>query len=164
MNIRDKWNTRYAQVTDEPKPARVLEENLHLLAHEGRALDLACGRGGNAILLANLGLQVDAWDISNIAIDALAGLAAERDLNIHVQVRDVENNPPEHAQYDAVVVSYFLYRPLFPALIETLRPGGLLYYQTFIRERVSDRGPASEAVAATARFEVTGIPGRGSYR
>jgi SAM-dependent methyltransferase len=143
MNIRDKWNTRYEQVSADPQAAQVLQENQHLLPESGTALDLACGRGGNAILLANHGLQVDAVDISDVAINALAEMAKARDLDIHAQVRDVEKLPLEAARYDVVVVSYFLHRPLFPALIETLGPGGLLYYQTFMRNSVSERGPRS---------------------
>jgi SAM-dependent methyltransferase len=143
MNTRDKWNTRYEQVSADLQASQVLLQNQHLLPAGGTALDLACGRGGNAILLAKHGLQVDAVDISDVTINALAELAKARGLGIHAQVRDVEKDPPEAARYDIVLVSYFLHRPLFPALIETLRPGGLLYYQTFTQSSVSERGPRS---------------------
>ncbi len=144
MNKRDKWNARYGESVTDVQAAQVLLQNQHLLPDSGRALDLACGRGANAIVLANHGLQVDALDISDVAIDALAELAAARGLDVHAQLRDVEKNPPEVARYDVVVVSYFLHRPLFPALIESLRPGGLMFYQTFTQSRVSERGPGSD--------------------
>jgi tellurite methyltransferase len=47
--------------------------------------------------------------------------------------------------YDVIVVSYFLERKLAPALIRALQPGGLLFYQTHIRDKVDDSGPANEA-------------------
>jgi len=52
MSSKAKWNERYRAATGELKASRVLKENLHLLPDHGRALDLACGLGANAILLA----------------------------------------------------------------------------------------------------------------
>lgn len=144
MNSRDKWNARYRAARPEPRAARVLLENPHLLPAQGRALDLACGAGGNAILLAEQGLQVDAWDISGVAVAGLQALARARYLPIRAAVRDVEAEPPPVRAYDAIVVSYFLARDLVPALVAALRPAGLIYYQTFLRQRVSGRGPQRE--------------------
>ena len=141
MSIKAKWNERYRAATGEPQASRVLEENLHLLPGSGRALDLACGLGANAILLAQQGLTVDAWDIADVAIAALQELALRRHLSIQAEVRDVAVHPPEPKTFDVVVVSYFLDRDIVPALIQALKPGGLIYYQTFTRQRVSDRGP-----------------------
>jgi len=145
MNTEEKWNERYRAGTGERQASRVLKENLHLLPDEGCALDLACGLGGNAILLAQQGLKVDAWDIADVAITALQYVATERQLSIQAAVRDVETKPPAPATFDVIVVSYFLDRDLIPALIQALKPGGLIYYQTFTRQRVSDRGPQHEA-------------------
>jgi len=141
MSIKEKWNQRYRAATGERQAARVLKENLHLLPQKGHALDLACGTGSNAILLAQQGLQVDAWDIAEVAIAALQDIAAQRQLSLRAEMRDVEADPPAPGTFDVIVVSYFLDRRTIPALIEALRPGGLIYYQTFTRERVSDRGP-----------------------
>jgi tellurite methyltransferase len=141
MNIKEKWNQRHRTATGEPQAAKVLQENLHLLPDSGRALDLACGTGGNAILLAQQGLKVDAWDIADVAIVALQDMAFRRQLAIQAEVRDVEANPPRPASFDIIVVSYFLDRDTIPALIQALKPGGLIYYQTFSQQRVSDRGP-----------------------
>jgi tellurite methyltransferase len=141
MNIKEKWNERYRAATGERQASRVLKEHLHLLPQNGRALDLACGAGGNAILLAQQGLQVDAWDIADVAIAALQETATKRQLSIHAEVRDVETDPPARDTFDVIVVSYFLDRRGIPALVEALKPGGLIYYQTFTRQRVSARGP-----------------------
>lgn len=141
MSIKEKWNKRYRGVAGEQHASRVLRENLHLLPASGRALDLACGLGGNAILLAQQGLSVSAWDIADVPIAALKDVALKRRLSIQVEVRDVTANPPVPESFDVIVVSHFLDRDIIPALIEAVKPDGLIYYQTFTRQRVSDRGP-----------------------
>ncbi|MGB5261042.1 MAG: methyltransferase domain-containing protein [Gammaproteobacteria bacterium] len=141
MSIREKWNQRYRDATVEAQASQVLKENLHLLPDDGHALDLACGFGGNALLLAQQGLIVDAWDIADVPIAVLRDVARKRQLAIQAEVRDVETNPPGPGTYDVIAVSYFLARNIIPALIQALRPGGLIYYQTFTRQHVTDRGP-----------------------
>ena len=149
--MKDKWNTRYRGATGESRAARVLKENLHLLPANGCALDLACGLGGNAILLAQQGLTVEAWDIADVAITALQKEALRQQLAIQASVRDVEKHPPEAGSFDVIVVSYFLDREHIPALIQALKPGGLIYYQTFTRQRVSGRGPSREEFRLAAQ-------------
>ena len=141
MSIKAKWNERYRAAAGELKASQVLKENLHLLPNNGRALDLACGFGANAILMAQQGLKVDAWDIADVPIAALKDIALEQQLSIHAEVRDVEAHPPEPETFDVIIVSYFLNRDIIPALIQALKPGGLIYYQTFTQQRVSSRGP-----------------------
>ena len=139
------WNARHAagSVADA-SPAPVLRDNAHLLPAAGTGLDLACGLGGNAILLARHGLEAFAWDSAATAIDALAAWARARELPIRAEVRDVVAAPPEPGRFDVIVVSRFLERSLAPALAAALRPGGILFYQTFTRERVTGRGPRSD--------------------
>jgi 2-polyprenyl-3-methyl-5-hydroxy-6-metoxy-1,4-benzoquinol methylase len=142
-NLREKWNRRYATAEGEPRAARVLQENRHLLPASGDALDLACGLGGNALLLAQMGLSVHAWDLSAVAIDTLQSHAMADDLPLQAVVRDVTEQPPLPATFDVIVVSYFLERDLAPVLCAALRPGGLLFYQTFIKDKVSQQGPSN---------------------
>lgn len=142
---RKKWDTIYSNRDGyDAKAAYVLTANRHLLPTSGRALEVACGRGANALWLAELGLEVDAWDISPVVIEQLNGKAKQRQLAIHGQARDVLSRPPENAQYDVVVVSHFLERSLFPLLKAALKPGGLLCYQTFTQVCVSDSGPGNK--------------------
>jgi SAM-dependent methyltransferase len=143
---RAGWDQRYRDAPDAlPSPAAVLRDYVHLLPSQGRALDLACGRGGNALLLARAGLAVDAWDLSAVAIAQLAAAAAREGLAVATQVRDVVAEPPPPACYDAITVGYFLDRRIAPAIVTALQPGGLLFYQTFGPERVGDRGPRNPA-------------------
>lgn len=138
-----KWDNRYTVAKGKPRVARVLQENRHLLPTSGDALDLACGLGANALLLAQAGLAVQAWDLSSVAINALRSRAAAEWLQVQAAVRDVGEQPPMPASFDVIVVSYFLQRALAPALCAALRPGGLLFYQTFVKDKVYQQGPTN---------------------
>ena len=144
-DLRAKWDARYRAADRIPPPALVLAENLHLLPAAGRALDLACGLGENALLLAERGLFVSAWDLSPVAIERLKREAAGRGLGVTAEVRDVQTQPPGAEGFDVILVAHFLDRVLAPAIAAALRPGGLLLYQTFTREAVTAQGPTSPA-------------------
>jgi SAM-dependent methyltransferase len=142
--LREKWNARYRDTEiSRTSAARVLKENLHLLPRQGKALDLACGAGANAIQLAQQGLHTTAWDLSDVIIAKLRDYALQLDLTVHAEVRDIEAWPPEPNRFDVIVVAYYLERRLAPMLVQALNPGGLLYYQTFIQDAVSGSGPGS---------------------
>ncbi len=139
------WNRRYREAITEQQPAKVLADNLHLLPVAGQALDLACGLGANALLLARHGLTTWAWDISPVAISRLDAAARAAGLTVHSEVRAVTARPPEPGRFDVIVVSRFLERSLAPALQAALRSGGLLFYQTFSKLRLSKDGPSNPA-------------------
>ncbi|MCU0971793.1 MAG: class I SAM-dependent methyltransferase, partial [Gammaproteobacteria bacterium] len=123
---RANWDRRHGEAAEVGAPAEVL-------------VDLACGRGANALWLArHTRLAVQAWDFSAVAIARLRNEAEARSLRVDAQVRDVLAEPPPAAAFDVIVVGYFLERALFPPLQAALRPGGLLFYQTFTREAVSE--------------------------
>ena len=129
-----------------PPPAEVLAQNRHLLPASGRALDLASGRGANALCLARRGgLAVSAWDNSAPALATLAFTARQHALHIACQRRDISRRPPAPASFDVIVVSRFLDRGLMTAIKRALRQHGLIFYQTFTKEKVDDRGPRNPA-------------------
>ncbi len=125
-----------------PEASRVLQDFCHLLPDQGDALDLACGLGGNALFLAKTRLSVQAWDVSSVAINKLNTHALSKQLHIHTETRDVITSPPQAETFDAIIVSYFLHRPLAKFICDALRPGGVLFYQTFTRNKVSNEGPS----------------------
>ena len=128
----DIWDTRHREARHEPQPCAVLAQHAAHLPRQGLAVDLACGRGGNALWLARRGLTVHAWDRSEAGIESLRAETSKHGLAIQAEVRDVVLKPPEAERYDALVVSYFLDRSLMPALLAAVRQGGILYYQTFL--------------------------------
>ncbi len=138
------WDARYQDADPaHTAPARVLKQNTHLLSEPKLALDLACGMGGNSIYLAEAGWQVDAIDYSAVACQKLADYAVKRGLSISPIVRNLEAEGLANQQYDLIVVSYYLFRPLLPLLAQHLKKGGLLFYQTWTVEKTTDRGPSN---------------------
>lgn len=141
---KNKWDRIYSERKPiDPKPAEVLLQNRHLLPKQGVALDLACGLGANSLLLAEQGLDVHAWDISSVAIERLISLAQQRQCRITTQVVDVKSQPPQPNSVDVLVVTHFLVREMAADLMASLKPGGVLFYQTYCRDKVSAQGPSN---------------------
>lgn len=147
LAAREKWDRIYrVRVAGEaPVPARVLAEHAGFLPCAGAALDLACGLGGNALFLARHGLDTSAYDISPEALARVAEFARSDRLRVRTEARDVVAHPPVAAAFDVVVVSRFLDRGLAQPLMAALRPGGLLFYQTYTVEKSSQLGPNNPA-------------------
>ena len=137
-----KWDAIYAQLDVENSlPVSVLTENEFLLPKEGTALDLACGVGANALFLARHGMTVTGWDISIVAIDKLSTHATQQGLNINACQEKINVESFTGSSFDVIVVSRFLDRTLSDAIIEALKPEGLLFYQTFTREKMMQNPP-----------------------
>jgi len=103
-----------------------LERWSHLIPANGRVLDVAAGSGRHSRWLAARGHAVTAVDRDEAAMTALSNVA-------ETVVADLENGPwpLRDRRFDAVVVTNYLWRPLFPALKDAVAPGGLLIYETF---------------------------------
>jgi len=99
-----------------------------LIRRGGRVLDLACGGGRHARLLAQQGYQVAAVDRDAQALEPLALVA-----RVEVKRADLEADPWPYpgAVFAGIVCANYLYRPLFPVLLDSLEPDGLLIYETF---------------------------------
>ena len=150
----ERWDERYRDAATGAEPARVLLENSHLLPERGRALDLACGLGANALFLARQGLDVTAWDYSGVAIEKLCAQAAAEGVSITAEIRDVVVQPPGPKGFDVIVASRFLDRALVPHLLDALRSGGVIFYQTFVREAVDETVGPKNPLFRLARNEL----------
>lgn len=97
----------------------------------GRALDLGCGEGRNALWLASRGWEVTAIDFSQVAVDRGRGWAGQRGLNVDFEVADVLDYRPETGAFDLVIVFYLQLphdevRQVLAHAVEALAPGGTL--------------------------------------
>ncbi len=101
-----------------------------LVAPAGVVLDLACGSGRHARYFASLGYSVVAVDRDVAAIASLSQAVP----SIAARVADLEGAPWPYAGclYAGIVVTNYLHRPLFSLLRESLAPGGVLIYETFM--------------------------------
>jgi SAM-dependent methyltransferase len=126
-------------------PSSWLLENLDLLPPGARTLDVACGRGRHALLLASAGFPVEAVDRDAGLIDSLRAMAERFELPLRAEVRDLEAGIAELGSeaYELVLVFHYLHRPLFPALVRALAPGGLLLYETFTVEQARRGKPTN---------------------
>jgi tellurite methyltransferase len=131
MEIRD-WEERYRSrarpaedFADAPVP--ILAEAAKLLP-PGRALDLACGTGRNALWLAQLGWKVIAVDGAPAAVEILLRRAADRGLSVDARVADLERwqYRIEPEAWDLICISYYLQRDMFEPSKLGLVPGGVL--------------------------------------
>lgn len=144
--LRKKWNHRHRDTPLPKPPCAVLQEQAaRLPASPGTALDLACGLGGNAVFLAERGWHCEAWDISDVALQRLDQYAQQHQLPITSRVANLDNIDLSQHSFDVIVVSYFLSRPLLPALALALKPGGMLFYQTFLAAAGKNNGPGNPA-------------------
>lgn len=133
-------------------PAAWLIENADLLPRGGKVLDVACGRGRHALLLASAGFDVHAIDRDPDAIDFLQSTAERLSLSLTCEVVDLETDPSPAlpGPCDAVLVFNYLHRPLMPALHAVLAPGGRLFYETFTTAQAERGHPKNPAFLLTA--------------
>lgn len=129
---RQRWDDKWADTQMESFEPRPLLVRHRVLQSGGRALDLACGPGHNALWLAERGYRVWGLDISGVAIRAARQSARRRGLAARAtfQEMDLADWRPEADHFDLVCVFRFLDRSLFPRIGRCLRPGGLLFYET----------------------------------
>lgn len=109
-----------------PEPSPWVQRWARLLPAQARVLDLACGQGRHLRWLAAQGARVTGVDRDAAALAPLHGLG-------RLVEADLENAPwpLPGERFDAVIVTNYLWRPLWPALRASLAEGGLLIYETF---------------------------------
>jgi tellurite methyltransferase len=159
-----EWDKRHRNAAQASRlePASIVRELLPLLPL-GPALDLACGAGRNALLLAERHQPVTAIDWSGVALDILELRARQAHLHTRrirspasIQANtaggiellqidlDSANLPPD--SFEVILCVQYLQRSLFPQIEKALRPGGALLFETFTRAQLEfDGGPRNPA-------------------
>ncbi len=147
---RHEWEERHRGSATGGPPSPFVVTALDVIARRARAtvearrepavvgprhaLDVACGAGRHALLLAARGYRVVALDFARPALVALRARAADVGLHglIDVVAADATCWPVRAASFDVVVVVDFLERALIPALRGAVVPGGALVMETFM--------------------------------
>ncbi len=155
----EDWDARYA----ERGAVTALEPNRFVAAEAGgqppgRALDVACGEGRNAVWLAEHGWRVTGIDFSTVAIERARALAAERGVQADFAVRDVLATTFEAEAYDLVLVAYLQLpeverRTVISQAAAALAPGGRLILVAHDLRNLAEGygGPSSPSVHWTVR-------------
>jgi SAM-dependent methyltransferase len=139
------WEEHLPVETGPPRRTRLWEPaaivaqavDRHPLPRGSQALDLACGAGRNAVWLALQGFEVTAIDLLPDALVRVADLAARSGVAVRTEQRDLAfPGALDDLAADLVVVVRYLDRAAFGALQRTIRPGGLLVYETFTTDQL----------------------------
>jgi tellurite methyltransferase len=138
---RTRWNEKHRGKSTPGDPEPFVLETLPLLAHHGLVLDVAAGRGRNAVALARAGMRVLAPDYSEVALSALAGFARAEQLAIWPILADFDTFALRERSFDAIVDVNFLDRALFPHFARALKPGGILLAETFLIDQAASGHP-----------------------
>lgn len=111
------------------------------LVPQGPVLDLACGKGRHGRYFLDLGYSVTFIDKDIYGVEDLSSQgfcpqdkSPHNNANTQLIKHNLENNSPwpfHPNQFSGIVVTNYLYRPLLPQLITTLKPGGIIIYKTF---------------------------------
>ncbi|MCQ6276340.1 methyltransferase domain-containing protein [Bacillus sp. V3B] len=150
MDPKRKWNSKYSDRLhhlDEPAP-NIRLKNLSAYLNGGSAFDLACGLGGNSLFLAQLNYQVQAFDISDVAVDFLKNQAVKKQLSIHTHLCDLTEWHKlnlNKASFDLVVVTYYLDRSIFPFIKSVIKDNGYFFMETYyLSPQNEDQGVSNQ--------------------
>ncbi|MFC5187688.1 class I SAM-dependent methyltransferase [Actinomadura harenae] len=159
------WDERYSgrDLVWSADPNRFVAEECAGLA-PGRALDVACGEGRNALWLAELGWTVTGVDFSAVAIARARELAETRGISAEFLVEDVIAWEPPSEAFDLVVIAYLQLPEIGGVLArasEALAPGGVLVFVGHDRTNLTEGvgGPQDPAVLHTPADVTAALPG-----
>jgi SAM-dependent methyltransferase len=132
-----RWDDRYSHETERyslrgPRP--LVTSHLELLPRGGLILDAACGTTSTGRYLAARGWRVIALDVSLAALRLARQRVRKEASPISFAVVDMVDPWLPSAHFDVILNFYFLSRPLWPAYRKSLKPGGLLFFETYLRE------------------------------
>ncbi len=161
------WDARYAATESlwSFEPNRFLVGETAALA-PGRALDLACGEGRNALWLAARGWQVTAVDFSGVALDRGRERAERDDLTLEWVQADVLQWAPPERGFDLVAILYLHLRgaelrPVLRRAADAVAPGGTLLVVAHDATNLADGhgGPQDPALLYTPADVTAAIAG-----
>lgn len=155
---RIKWEEAHRGKPAGGEPEPFVAEMMTLLPRGGLVLDVAAGRGRNAIALARAGMLVVAADFSAVAMRALVELARAERLEIWPLLADFDKFALRDRSLDAIIDVNFLDRSLFPEFARALKPGGILLAETFLVDQ-ADIGHPTDPRFLLKHYELRDLIG-----
>jgi SAM-dependent methyltransferase len=138
MDDRSRWDRQHAESSGPEEVSSLLQKVLageHWEISPGRVLDIACGKGRNALYLAAHGFDVTAVDVSPAALDTGRRQAAERNLQVTWMQIDLERESLPGSGYDLVINFNYLQRALIPNIKTVMKAGGVIIFETYLIEQ-----------------------------
>lgn len=135
MSDRASWTTRHQERDESPPPSPFVVDALSRLGPphgDARAIDVACGRGRHALLLARTGYAVLGVDWAVPALRSLRKKACHERLPVACLATDVSTWSPPEDRYTVVLSTNYLDRRCFERLRRAVAPGGVLLLETFL--------------------------------
>jgi len=135
---RLRWEAKYnAKPAERQPPHAWLADRIDRLGPPGLALDVAMGRGRNALALARARWGVVGVDLTASAVKRALVWAREEGLDIRGLCRDLREWRWPTARYDLAIQFYYLDRSLFGVLKESIKPGGQVLLETATVENIA---------------------------
>ena len=141
-----RWDKQHADSAKAEQPASFLREVIESDSWEiprGRALDIACGKGRNALFLAERGFEVVAIDVSPVALREGQQHASGKPLTITWQQADLESIALPEESFDVVINFKYLQRSLIPQLKAAVKRGGFFIFETFLIDQQTMGHPSN---------------------
>ena len=132
---RERWEAKHTAEQEPGEPAAFLRQIFQTGPWEiqpGRALDIATGKGRNALFLAEKGFTVDAIDISEVGLQQAQRQAEKQGLTLNLIQADLTRFEFPDSAYDLILNINFLLRSLVPKIKNALRPGGYIIFDTYL--------------------------------
>jgi len=136
---REKWNRKFSEMPDllAPRPPSQLVEKYFPKAPGKRALDLACGGGRHTLFLSQKGFDVDAVDISAVALEKLAQKVDPK--SVKLIETDLDDFVLHEERYDLIVKTNFLDRDLIERAKKALKKGAVMIVETYLADDANEK-------------------------
>jgi tellurite methyltransferase len=145
---REKWDRQHSERAAREEPSSFLKEILESDAWQiprGRALDIATGKGRNALYLAQRGFDVVGIDISPVALTEARARAVARLLRIRWQEADLDLVQLPASCYQLIINFNYLQRSLVPQIRQALDVGGFIIFETYLVDQQTIGHPKNPA-------------------
>ena len=143
LSDKEKWDKKYIEKSEllKPREASRRVKDFAAETENGKALDLACGAGRNALYLAKLGYSVDAVDIAKAALAAIENKAEDEGVEtlLKTDLADLDEYIPKKSEYDMVLMMNYLDRDLIERSKSALKKEGLFIVETYMLSDLNEK-------------------------